>query len=349
MGRAGRLVCRGRLDTLEDVPITQEMLGDDEEVLVDVRPHWIFFVGPAVLTVVAAAVAITVAARYPSAPIGVAWVLALMGVVPALWLAARVLRWLGINLVVTTRRLILRRGLFGRELVQIRLSQVSEVHCYQTLTDRIVGSGRLTLDVQGEDGRLVLDDVRHPRTLQRLLTGQLGEVEIEGVERMARPVPPASRTEVPPSLAHSGPGRGQPGERTPPHGTSRVPTEGRYGKPAPYGWVGEDTEPGVLQRRAPGEGTEPGVVQGRPPGGPRGAVGPPAAPVERQERQPAAGPSAPPEMAREDAVGGLPAAPRANGPPSVAARLIELDDLRRRGILTDEEFARKKAELLDLL
>lgn len=31
----------------------------------------------------------------------------------------------------------------------------------------------------------------------------------------------------------------------------------------------------------------------------------------------------------------------------VRLRLIELDDLRRRGILTEEEFATKKAELLN--
>jgi membrane protein YdbS with pleckstrin-like domain len=37
------------------------------------------------------------------------------------------------------------------------------------------------------------------------------------------------------------------------------------------------------------------------------------------------------------------------GQPSVAQRLVELDELRRRGILSDDEFARKKAELLDRL
>jgi len=33
----------------------------------------------------------------------------------------------------------------------------------------------------------------------------------------------------------------------------------------------------------------------------------------------------------------------------VSAQLIELDELRRRGILTDLEFAAKKADLLDRL
>ncbi len=33
----------------------------------------------------------------------------------------------------------------------------------------------------------------------------------------------------------------------------------------------------------------------------------------------------------------------------MATRLVQLDELRRRGIVTDAEFASKKAELLDRL
>jgi Short C-terminal domain len=47
---------------------------------------------------------------------------------------------------------------------------------------------------------------------------------------------------------------------------------------------------------------------------------------------------------------GTPRVPRAPfGEGSVAGRLVELDELRRRGILTEAEFASKKAELLDRL
>jgi pyridoxine/pyridoxamine 5'-phosphate oxidase len=38
-----------------------------------------------------------------------------------------------------------------------------------------------------------------------------------------------------------------------------------------------------------------------------------------------------------------------HGEPSVTDRLVELDELRRRGIVTEAEFASKKAELLDRL
>jgi hypothetical protein len=39
--------------------------------------------------------------------------------------------------------------------------------------------------------------------------------------------------------------------------------------------------------------------------------------------------------------------PTATSGEQIRQRLIELDDLRRRGILTEEEFAAKKAELLN--
>jgi hypothetical protein len=37
------------------------------------------------------------------------------------------------------------------------------------------------------------------------------------------------------------------------------------------------------------------------------------------------------------------------GTPSIPEQLIQLDDLRRRGIVSEDEFESKKAELLDRL
>ena len=38
------------LGTLSAVPISTDLLDEDEEVLVDLRPHWVFFLGPLFLT-----------------------------------------------------------------------------------------------------------------------------------------------------------------------------------------------------------------------------------------------------------------------------------------------------------
>jgi hypothetical protein len=46
---------------------------------------------------------------------------------------------------------------------------------------------------------------------------------------------------------------------------------------------------------------------------------------------------------------GMPGPTRGSPEPSIADRLVQLEELRRRGILTDDEFRAKKADLLDRL
>jgi membrane protein YdbS with pleckstrin-like domain len=277
------------------VPISRRVLAEDEEVLVDLRPHWVFLAGPVVLTAVAIAVAVTVVVKFPSAPVGVAGVLAAMIAVPAIWLIGRLIRWLSISLVVTTTRIILRQGVFSRDLVQVRLHRVVEVHCRQTLLDRLIGSGRLVIEVTG-DQPLAVDDVRRPRRLQRVINRQLEEVHetwygppYEGIA----PTEPAGPIRPGSSFLQD----------TPPHGVAVT-------APLPAA-----TWPGSLV----------------PP--------PPHVPGQ-----------APPVHA-----GGWPHEPDASvaqplgGSPSIPEQLIQLDDLRRRGIVSEGEFESKKAELLDRL
>lgn len=242
------------------MPISRRVLADDEEVLVDLRPHWVFFAGPVILTAVAVAVAITIAVKFPTAPVAVAGVLAALVAAPLLWLAARVVRWLGISLVVTTARILYRQGIFGRDMVQLRLQRVTEVHFAQTLVDRLIGSGRLVVEITGGDP-MVLDDVRRPRALQRVINRQLDE--LASAKPYAGAIPgehPVDATRLP-SM-----------DETPPHG---VPM-------------------------------------------------PPAVPSTASQSAPA--PSAPVQ--------------------TIPDQLIQLDDLRRRGIISDGEFAVKKTELL---
>jgi membrane protein YdbS with pleckstrin-like domain len=254
------------------VPISRRVLDDDEEVLVDVRLHWVFLLGPALLTAVAVAAAIAVGVEFPNAPVAVAGVLAVMIAVPVLWLAGRVFRWLGISLVVTTTRLIYRQGVLGRDLVQLRLQRVAEIHCTQTAVDRLIGSGRLVVELTGE-GPMVLDDVRRPRVLQRVIARQLDELDHGG-----------TRAEVSRSGA------------APPY---------PLGVPRPP--AAEDTPPHGL----------------------------PATPAAGVPRSPTVVPA--------------PVAQPAGTGASIPEQLIQLDDLRQRGIISEGEFAAKKAELLSRL
>ena len=254
------------------MPISRRALADDEEVLVDVRPHWIFFLGPALLSAVAAAVAVTVVVKFPTAPVEVAWVLAGMVALPVLWLLGRALRWHGMSLVVTTTRLIHRQGVFGQDVTQVRLLRISEVSCAQTMLGRLVGSGRLVVGIPTEEP-FVVDDVRRPRALQRVINRQLDVLMSGGF--VAAPVSGSHA-----SPTHMSAPRPVSMEDTPPHGAMV------FSSPAPT-----------------------------------------------------------PAPTHVDAA--LPFTGAASA--SIPEQLIQLDDLRQRGILTDSEFEAKKIELLSRL
>jgi membrane protein YdbS with pleckstrin-like domain len=249
-------------------------MADDEKVLVDLRPHWIFLSGPLLATALGVAAAIAVVVCFPGAPVAVAWVLVAGVLVPVLWLAGRTLRWSRINLTVTTQRLVLRRGIVSRDLRQLRLQRITEVHSHQTVFERIVGAGRLVVELQGESQQITVDDVRRPRSLQRLLTSRL--------DALAR-----------------------------------------------LGWEGAQP--------AGGRGTGPAVVA--PTGGAWAGEPTPAHGV----RLGGSGGLAQIDTSNTTMAGG------ASGATSVPEQLIQLDNLRRRGIVTTAEFEAKKAELLDRL
>ncbi len=260
----------GTVGTLRAVGFASGVLNDDEELLAEMRPHLALLAAPVTLLVVALAAALAIAVHFSSAPAAVAWVLAAMVALPALWTIARLLEWRSVRFVVTSSRLIYRRGVLRRDVVQLRLHRVAEVHLRQTLRGRLIGYGQLVFEVAGADGPLVIEDVRRPRSLQRLITAQLDRLDLP------RRAPVSS---------------GLPDPRT----TTAI---GR-----------SDWAPGPRGTRRRSFGDTP----------PRGV--------------PAAGP----------------AAVRGGEGRSVPEQLLQLDELRRRGIVTDAEFAAKKAELLSRL
>jgi len=291
-------VGRSAAGTLTPVPVPRRLLDDDEDVLVDVRPHWIFLSGPALLTLLAVAGAVAIGYEFPQAPVGVAWVLGAMVAIPALWLAARTLRWLGVSIAVTSRRLIYRRGLFRRDVVQVRLQRIAEVHLTQTVLERIIGAGRVVVEVQGDPQPLFVEDVRRPRSLQRVLSEQLDALDAGVPVRRtsAATVTPTAQTMMMPATT-------MPTAAAP----TGAPTAAMLATPPaamPAEWP--TTGPVVVPRPQAFESTPPHGV----------AVGDPAAAVVT----PPAG--------------------------SIPDQLIQLDELRRRGIITDAEFADKKTELL---
>jgi membrane protein YdbS with pleckstrin-like domain len=296
------------------VTLPRKFLNDDEELLVEMRPHWVFFARPlfTALAVVAGIIALLVA--FPSMPNWVTDALLVLMAIPVLWLIGRLLRWRAYTLALTTTRIVVRRGVFGRNTTQIRLQRITEIALSQKLWERVISAGRLLIDVQGEDDAIVIEFVRKPAIVQRVINGQINEVCGGG---RAEPIP----------LELLG------------HRRSWAPPE-----PEPDYEYERDHAPDPER----GNDTPPfGVPVVPAQADPWAASGPPTAPSD-----PPQPPSTPPQShpSPQPTVVPAPTAPTAPtgtaGPGEIRDRLIELDDLRQRKIISEEEFAAKKAELL---
>ena len=111
----------------------KKYLNDNEEIILDVRPHWSFLVPSTLALVAALALAIWVSQAVDSE-----WALfpALgLAVVALLFFLVRYAQWLTTDFVLTTDRLIYRKGIISRTGREIPLERVNDVSFNQNLLD----------------------------------------------------------------------------------------------------------------------------------------------------------------------------------------------------------------------
>lgn len=142
-----------------------KLLNNNEEILLDLRPHWWFIVPQVALVVVA--VVITAVAAALGAPTILLYVLGALILFALINLAWRWLNWAGVNFVVTTDRLIFRAGVIAKNGIEIPLERINTVFYSTSLFERIVGSGDLTVESAGEGGQQNFDNVRKPQLIQQ--------------------------------------------------------------------------------------------------------------------------------------------------------------------------------------
>src|SRR5919199_647038 len=118
------------------VPFPQRLLGDHEEIVYDLRPHWWTLVGPVLLTVVVTAAAAAGFVYLPSGGFQQSGRLALGGVVLLCLLLVvlpRYLRRVTTHFVLTTDRLIFRSGVLAKRSREIPLERLNDVTFSQSI------------------------------------------------------------------------------------------------------------------------------------------------------------------------------------------------------------------------
>jgi len=158
------------------VAFPEKILAEDEEVVEHLHPHWITLVPGIFWFVVICGAAGAGIAFLPDGgahkPLLIAIIV--VAVVLLCWLTVGpVIRWRSSHYIFTTHRVLIRRGIFTHTGRDIALQRINDVAFSQTLWDRIVRAGTLTIESAGEQGQEVLVDVpnsaRQQQTLNRLI------------------------------------------------------------------------------------------------------------------------------------------------------------------------------------
>lgn len=153
-----------------------KLLAADEEIELDLHPHWKALAAPAAALVAACGAAGFAMALAPEGEPGawLRWTLAALALaVIARWAVLPWLDWLSTRYVVTSERLIVRSGMLVRDGRDLPLARVNDVSFSQaSLVERLLGCGTLVVESAGlaadqQHRRVVLAGLPHVEEAQR--------------------------------------------------------------------------------------------------------------------------------------------------------------------------------------
>jgi len=160
------------------MPYPDKLLADDEEVVRHLHPHWLTVFWPVIWLLLIVGAASFGAALVPDGQQQGTFRLAVVVLALVLLLvlvAVPLLRWRTTHYVVTTHRLLFRAGVLARHGRDIGLSRITDVSYRQSLWDRLINSGTLTIESAGESGATVLTAIPDSEGVQQLLNHMIEE------------------------------------------------------------------------------------------------------------------------------------------------------------------------------
>lgn len=152
-----------------------KLLNDTEDVVVDLRPHWWYMAKPTAALLGATLLGIVVLQADISGGFGdfLKYVVIALIVGCLFWFGARYAKWANTNFVVTTDRLIYRVGVIAKQGIEIPLERVNTVFFNQTILERLIGAGDLSIESGGETGKQTFSDIRKPSLVQNEIYRQM--------------------------------------------------------------------------------------------------------------------------------------------------------------------------------
>jgi uncharacterized membrane protein YdbT with pleckstrin-like domain len=165
----------------------ENVLTSGERVELKMRPHWREVFASVLFGLLLLAVLIYVTWLTPDDTTGnwIQWVSVGLGVLIAVFLVIMpILRWLTTHYVVTTHRVLVRRGVVTKTGKDITLSKITDVSFERTLLDRLTGSGTLRIESAGDSPDETFRSIPRSDRVQQVINRLIDEDANKRAARM---------------------------------------------------------------------------------------------------------------------------------------------------------------------
>lgn len=157
------------------------VLAKGEKVERALHPHWLTVVVPTIFGVLLTAACIAVVIQTPDDETGnrIQWIaVAVLVLVAIPAVVVPYLRWRTTHYVITTHRVMVRRGILTKQGKDITLSKITDVSFQQTLLDRMIRAGSLHIESAGDSPDEDLTNIPHSNVVQQLINRLIDEDDL---------------------------------------------------------------------------------------------------------------------------------------------------------------------------
>ena len=165
----------------------ENVLTSGEKVEKSLHPHWRTVVSPFLIGAILIAVSIYVAYLTPDDTQGnwIQWITVGIAVLIAIPLVIiPLMAWRTTHYVITTHRVMVRKGIISKSGKDITLSKITDVSFSQTGLDRILGSGTLSIESAGDSPNEAFEAIPRSDRVQQLLNHLIDQDANRRAQRM---------------------------------------------------------------------------------------------------------------------------------------------------------------------
>lgn len=165
------------------MPYPKENLRSNEELVLDLHPHW-WTITPSMLALAAALAFGIFALAYDNDPLKIVAAIAIVATL--VWFLWRFLQLRVTHFVLTSDRVIFRHGIIAKRGVEIPLDSINAIHFSQRIFERALGLGDLRIDSASVLGVSDFENIRKPDKVQNEIYLQMEGNENRKFDRVSQ-------------------------------------------------------------------------------------------------------------------------------------------------------------------